>query len=155
MCAIQLHLVWIEDVIDVDERLLAVKHVYCRIVRNRVSRTIDELLLVLHLFENHGSDILLLVSFCFSPRYFQFLNHLKLRIEVILDVPTDVFETEFETRDLGALGLKLLNDFKLRTSKPSFIGFDFLILSQLSFWTHLKYFLVYKIKVCSVKLFQI
>lgn len=70
MRAIQLHLVRIENVVDVAEPLLAVEHVYCRIVRYRVCCTIDELLLVLHLFENHGSNVLLLVRFCFSARYF-------------------------------------------------------------------------------------
>jgi len=62
-CAFKVHLLLFGDVINLDEGLLAIPHVDGGIVGYCVSRTINELLLILYLFEDHRSHILLLVSY--------------------------------------------------------------------------------------------
>ena len=61
-CTIELHLLGIQDVVNIAERLLAVEHVHRRIVRDRIRGPVNKFLLILHLLKNHSPHKLLLVS---------------------------------------------------------------------------------------------
>lgn len=59
-----------------------------------------------------------LLTLGFPARNLEILNHLELSIEVGLNVPRDILETELESGHLGPLGLELLEYFELGARLP-------------------------------------